>query len=244
MSVTISLVLPCHNEAELLPEVLENISQWPLSTFAAFELVLVENGSSDRTPALVDAVVGTTQFDRVVTMHLPVGDYGAAVRAGVDASSGDVVAVFDVDMVDWDFLVNAVGMLSADPGLAAVLASKRVAGAEDHRSLYRRAGTLVFSSLVRLLSGSRLADTHGNKVLRGGAARDMSSRVVNDGALYDTELLLRLERQGWSFAQLPVTVVELRPARVGYLVRVPSALKGLVRLRATLRDRSVPTAEI
>jgi len=232
VSSSISVVIPCHNEELVLPGVLGHLRAWVSGTAIPVEVVLVENGSSDTTLAVANAAREEGMGGaRLEVLSLPVGDYGGAVRAGLRASTGSVVAVLDCDMVDTGFVEHCRTLLERDERLGAVLASKRVEGANDERSLYRRTGTLVFSTLVRLVTGSSLVDTHGNKVLRGEPARSLLDAVKEDGALFDTELLVRMERAGWSFAELPATVRETRPPRSSYLSRVPAALAGLVRLR-------------
>jgi glycosyltransferase involved in cell wall biosynthesis len=231
----VSVVIPCHNEEGLLPVVLANLAAWCRSRPGGVEVLLVENGSSDRTLEIAEAA----ERDRVTgasvrVLVLPVGDYGSAVRAGIKASVGSLVAVLDCDMVDPTFVDRSCVLLDEDDGLGGVLASKRAAGSSDERSLYRRLGTLVFSSLVRAITGSSLSDTHGNKVLRGTSAREHVDQVREDGSLFDTELLVRMERAGWSFTEMPTTIEESRPPRSSYLLRVPGTIRGLIRLRRRL----------
>ena len=56
--------------------------------------------------------------------------------------------------------------------------------------------------------------------------------------LFDTELIIRAERGGWQIAEVPVTVVEQRPARTSILHRVPRTLWGIVKLRVVLGRRA------
>lgn len=235
VSPAISIVIPCHNEASLLPDVLTSLRVWLAGERRTVEVVLVENGSSDTTLSVAFAAeaegIGAAE---VKILTLPVGDYGAAIRAGLSASTGDVVAVLDCDMVDIGFVERSTTLLAADPGLGAVLSSKLASGSSDERSRYRRAGTRVFSGIVRLLTGTSLVDTHGNKALRGEAARVLVDSVRENGSLFDTELLVRMEREGWTFSELPTTIVEKRPPRSRYLSRVPATLRGLIRLRRAL----------
>jgi dolichyl-phosphate beta-glucosyltransferase len=235
MGARLSIVIPCHNEEKLLPGVLATLAAWCPSRPGGVEVLLVENGSVDRTPEVAQAAAREGVAGAAVrVLVLPVGDYGAAVRAGLAASTGSLAAVLDCDMVDPAFVDRSCALLDDDAGLGGVLASKRVAGSADERSLYRRLGTLIFSVLVRAITGSSLSDTHGNKVLRGIPARERVEEVREDGSLFDTELLVRMERDGWRFAELPTTIEESRPPRSSYLSRVPGTLKGLVRLRRRL----------
>jgi hypothetical protein len=76
------------------------------------------------------------------------------------------------------------------------------------------------------------------KAMRRSAVEPFAS-VCNSGQdLFDTELILRVERAGLQTAEIPVGVEELRPARTSIARRVPRTLLGLVKLRIALfRDR-------
>jgi hypothetical protein len=72
------------------------------------------------------------------------------------------------------------------------------------------------------------------KVLRGDPARRLAGECCFGADLFDTELILRAERQGLVTAELPVTVSERRPSRTPMWRRALRSLWGLVRLRLTL----------
>ena len=101
----------------------------------------------------------------------------------------------------------------------------------DRRSLLRRMGTLVFNTILRLLFGSSVSDTHGKKLVRREVVDSVLPLVVSTKDLFDTELVLRAERDGFRIAELPVIVEEQRDARSSYLKRVPRTLWGLARIR-------------
>jgi dolichyl-phosphate beta-glucosyltransferase len=232
----VSLVLPCHNEATVLPAVFALLRGWRPRDGGLLEVVLVENGSQDDTLVVCEGFAAEEPSGLIVRVcSLPVGDYGSAVRRGLEESRGVLVAVLDCDMVDTGFVDYAAELFAADADLGAVLASKLLQGSTDTRSLYRRTGSRVFSALVRLVSGSSLRDTHGNKMLRGDVARRFVGRVRENGSLFDTELLLRMVREGWKVGETHTTVTETRPPRSSYVSRVPGTLRGLWRLRRDLR---------
>jgi hypothetical protein len=162
-----------------------------------------------------------------------------ALRAGLLAARGDVVVNFDVDWCDLSFLDRAVPMVESPGGPAVVVGSKRAAGTDDTRTALRRMVTWGFSSALRFGFGLRVSDTHGVKALRRADLAPLGEACRFGQDLFDTELVLRAERAGLGSAEIPVEVVELRPARSSILRRVPRTLLGLGRLRLALWSEGV-----
>jgi glycosyltransferase involved in cell wall biosynthesis len=203
-----------------------------------FEVVVVENGSTDDTAAIANRLAG--EIPELRTLSLPEPDYGRALRAGLLAAVGDVVVNFDVDFCDLDFLDRAVPMVEAPGGPAVVVGSKRIAGAADTRNWQRRLVTGVFSTLLRIGFGLSVSDTHGVKAMRREAVAPLARHCRFGQDLFDTELILRSERAGQRTGEIPVEVVEKRPARSSIRARIPRTIKGLVALRLTLWRERLP----
>jgi len=203
-----------------------------------FEIVIVENGSADDTAAIANRLAG--EWVEVRALSLPEPDYGRALRAGLLAAVGDVVVNFDVDFCDLGFLDRAVPMVEAADGPAVVVGSKRTAGAADSRGWQRRLVTGVFSSLLRFGFGLSVSDTHGVKAMRRSAVAPLAQHCHFGQDLFDTELILRAERAGYRSAEIPVQVVEKRPARSSIRARIPRTVKGLVALRLLLWRERLP----
>lgn len=235
----LSVVVPAHNEEAYLEAAVARIarglrgSEWP------FEVLVCENGSSDRTPAVAEALAGKTS--EVTAHRSPTADYGRALRTGFEAARGAFVANFDVDLVDLAFLDAAMQLMAEEPDVAVVVGTKRGAGAEDRRAVGRRLVTGAFSAVMRYGFGLRASDTHGIKVLRREPLAPLVDACVSSAEIFDTELVLRAERAGLRVAEIPVRVVEQRPARTGIGTRIPRTLVGLARLRLALW-RSAPPA--
>jgi glycosyltransferase involved in cell wall biosynthesis len=198
----------------------------------AFELIIVENGSSDGTAALAHDLAG--RLPGVSSISLAEPDYGRALRAGFLAATADVVAIFDVDYYDLGFLDAALARLDQPDGPVIVLASKRAAGSEDTRPLARRLVTAGFSTILRVGFGLGVSDTHGMKVMRRLPLTAIAERCRFGTDLFDTELVLRVERAGMGAAEIPVVVEERRPSRSSIAKRIPRTLAGLARLRLAL----------
>jgi glycosyltransferase involved in cell wall biosynthesis len=233
----VSVVMPAFNEAEILEASVGEVVEGLRALGIAFEVVVVENGSTDGTAAIADRLAAG--HPEVRAQHLEQADYGRALRAGLLAARGTDVVNFDTDYYDLAFLAAALDRLHAPDAPAIVVGSKRAPGADDTRPPLRRFVTAVFSTILRVAFGLRVSDTHGMKAMRR-AAVEPHARACRFGAdLFDTELVLRVERAGLSTAEIPVAVVELRPARTSILRRAPRTILGLVRLRIALwRDRA------
>jgi hypothetical protein len=151
-----------------------------------------------------------------------------------------VVVNFDVDFCDLGFLDRAVPLVEAPDGPAVVVGSKRSAGSDDTRNWQRRMVTGVFSSILRHGFGLSVSDTHGVKAMRREAVAPLAQYCRFGQDLFDTELILRAERSGLRSAEVPVEVVEKRPARSSIRARIPRTVKGLVALRLALWRERLP----
>jgi glycosyltransferase involved in cell wall biosynthesis len=232
----ISVVMPAFNEAEILTTSVKDVVSAMRARAVPFELIIVENGSTDGTLALANELALT--FDEARVEHLDEADYGRALRAGLLAARGTAVVNFDTDYYDLDFLDAAVARVTAPDGPAIVVGSKRAVGATDTRSPLRKLATSVSSTILRVGFRLSVSDTHGIKAMRRAAVEPLARECRFGQDLFDTELILRAERAGLRIAEIPVDVHELRPARTSILRRVPRTLVGLCRLRYALwRDR-------
>jgi len=235
-ALAVSVVMPAFNEAEILESTVRTVVDGLRARGRKFELIVVENGSTDGTDAIADRLASTEP--EVRAEHCAEADYGRALRAGLLAAEGDAVVNFDADFYDLAFLTSAVERVLEPDGPAIVVGTKRGEGATDERTLLRRVATATFSTLLRVGFGLNVSDTHGIKAMRRAAVEPYARACTSGQDLFDTELILRVERAGLSTAEIPVLVTELRPARSSLLKRVPRTLRGLVKLRITLfRDR-------
>lgn len=245
----VSVVMPAYNEAAILEDSVRTVATALAGDHdetgeidrcgTGFEIVVVENGSTDGTLAIARRLAGSIPELRVES--LAKADYGAALRHGLLSARGEVVVNFDTDYYDIDFLRTAVARVLAEGGPAIVVGSKRAPGSDDRRALPRRIVTAVFSRILRSGYGLKVSDTHGMKAMRRAAVLDHARACRLGRDLFDTELILRVERAGLPTAEIAVPVEELRPARTSILRRVPRTMIGLLRLRAALRDTGTDT---
>jgi len=253
-----SIVIPIHNEAGCLADEVGGLAGELEARGVDYELLLAENGSSDDTPAIAEALAAANP--RVQALRLPAPDYGAAMKAGMLAGRGDLVVNFDIDYHDVEFLLKAGDVFAAGAAGAAmdaagaadaaaasslaapgiVVGSKLVAGADDRRSPARHFISLGFTTILRVLFDRHMDDTHGMKVLRREIVARYAPQTILTTDLFDTELIVRARRDGVVVKALPVTVEEKRKARSSIVRRIPRTIRGLLRLRMALWKEGSP----
>lgn len=229
---SISIVIPVYNEEAILRaavvDLVDRLSAFPWS----YELVLAENGSTDRTVE-VAAELGA-RFDQLVCRRTEEPNYGKALREGILHARGDIVLCDEIDLCDTDFYERALSALQ-DPSVDFVVGSKVMEGALDERPFFRRLGTIVINRVLRATLGFKGSDTHGLKAFRREPVQPIARACLVDRDLFASELVIRAERAGLGMREIPVRVLEKRPPTIGLARRLPNVLKSLVKLIVAIR---------
>lgn len=192
----LSLVLPAHNEAENIEQVVSEALIAVPRHFAGLEVIVVNDGSSDETPDIVRSMSQTDTRVRLVDHPVNRG-YGAALRSGFDASTGDYVMVMDSDrQFDIGDIVYMVPFISQ---------FDMVAGYRIQRNdpLHRTVFGKTFRLAMRTLFGVQLKDIDcAFKVMRGDILRSLP--LTSEGAMISTELMARWAQAGATWSQVGV----------------------------------------
>ena len=92
---TLTVIMPVYNEQDGIAAAVEEVQRQVLDRVAGAELVVVDDGSKDRTAAIVDAIAA--EDARVRVIHQANGGHGAALLTGLKASNGEYVFLIDSD---------------------------------------------------------------------------------------------------------------------------------------------------
>lgn len=201
-----TVVVPAHHEGEHIGTTVGRIHD-ELTDVAAdggLEVVVVDDGSGDAT---TDAALAAGA-EQVITLPTNRGK-GAAVRAGVLASRGRVVAFTDADLAYDPPHLRAV-LEAVESGWDVVIGNRRHPESQVERASGLRS---LGSRVVNLLSAAVLLaaplDTQcGLKGFRGYLARSIFARTRTDGFAFDIEVLHLVEREERSLLEIPVQLDE------------------------------------
>jgi glycosyltransferase involved in cell wall biosynthesis len=226
----LSVIVPAYNEAQRLPSAIDLLTGYLDARPIRAEVLIVENGSVDRTPEIADTAACRDRRFRV--LHVSERGKGLAVRTGMLASVGQVAIFCDVDFSmpvgEISSLYEAV-TAGADIAIASrELKNSRRVGEPSHRHLMGR----VFNWLVRVLAVRGLSDTQcGFKAFRHDVAHDLFARSVVDGWAFDVEVLFLAQRRGYVVDEVPITWYYDPSSRVQPFRDTMAMLRELVQIR-------------
>jgi glycosyltransferase involved in cell wall biosynthesis len=221
----VSIVIPAYNEARRLPATLAGWRDFLGAQTYSWEVVVVDDGSSDTTAAVAEAAGA-----RVVRLQ-PNQGKGGAVRAGVLAAEGKVIAYVDADMnVAPSHLQEALRGLDADADLVAGRRElSEYAAAEGPIRLL--AGGLV-QVTRRVVVMSAIRDTQcGFKIFRRDLGRAIFARTRVRSFAFDIEVLFLARKLGARIVEMPVTTTYRGESTFSVRKHLPLFLKDIVQIR-------------
>lgn len=221
--MSVALIIPSLNEEESLPQVLRQVPPG-----AVDEIIVVDNGSTDHTSA-----VARQSGARVVSE--PRRGYGAACRAGFQATTADVVVFMDAD---GSFLPHEISKL-VEPIFsreADLVLGSRTLRADDAKAvpLHARLGNRVIAYAIGWASGIRITDLGPFRAVKRNTLENLQMQERTYG--WPCEMILKASKLRYRILEVPVSY---RP-RTGGQSKVSGTLMGSVKAalaisRVTLR---------
>jgi glycosyltransferase involved in cell wall biosynthesis len=199
----LEIVVPARNEERRLPAGLAELSAAVTALPTGIAIVVVDNASDDRTADIVRQWPAGEVAVRLLRCDRP--GKGAAVRAGLLATSAPYVGFCDADMATDPASIDvAIRLLWA--GYPVVIGSRShpASDVEDRHTIVRRAGAAVFRAATRVIVPD-VADTQcGFKFFHGGIARSAAAGLRVSGFAFDVELIARCAQLGATPVEIPV----------------------------------------
>ena len=232
----LTILIPAYNEAQRIAATLEKVLAYAREHLEGFEIVVVDDGSSDGTGELIQSRFGPEV--RVVRRDRR-GGKGAALRSGVAAAKRPWILFSDAD---FSIPIQEYEKLWLEAGRApVVIGSKHAPGSHvEYPALRRFLGSLG-QRLISLLVVSGFDDTQcGFKRYRTDVAQELFRLQRIDGFGFDFEVLFLARRLGYEVREVPIRCEH----KVGGTVRLGTYLRVLSEIAALrwnlLRGRYPP----
>lgn len=228
-NVSISVFFPCYNEQDNITRVVEQALTALEKLNADFEVIIVNDGSSDGTAQIADEIAG--QKDRVKVVHHRTNlGYGAALQSGFKAATKELVFYTDGD---GQFDMNEMPPLLRLMEQYDIVSCYRL---NRQDNLIRKINGWCWTKLVCLLFGMKIRDIDCAFKLYKREIFD-NIKLVSTGALIDAEILARAVRKGYRVTQqgihhYPRTAGAQTGANLRVILR---AFKELLKLRSQIR---------
>lgn len=225
---SLSIVLPAYNEAENVAGAVKEVSGVAQQLGTDYEIILVNDGSSDRTGEIARELEQRIPNFHLVEHH-PNRGYGGALKAGFAAATKELIAFTPADK---QFVFSEIERLLAKIDGADIVSGYR---ADRQDPLIRKFNALGWNSLVTILFGHLCRDIDcGFKLFRREVLEHVN--IISDGAMIDTEFLAGAKARGFRIADVPVTHLprtagEATGANVAVIVK---AFRDLARFRLRL----------
>ncbi|MGE5463478.1 MAG: dolichyl-phosphate beta-glucosyltransferase [Syntrophothermus sp.] len=199
----LSIIIPAHNEENRLPGTLEQVFHFVAAQGFTYEVLVVENGSVDRTFEIAQEFA--SQHADFYVFQNDWRGKGRAIQRGVREARGQYLFLCDADLsMPVEEIVKFIPPLLDHVDIA--IASREAPGSVRYdEPYYRHLTGRVFNTLIRLLVLPGLQDTQcGFKCIRAEVARDIFPYQTLTGWAFDVELLYIARLHGYRIIEVPI----------------------------------------
>ncbi|NLV05653.1 flippase-like domain-containing protein [Haloarcula rubripromontorii] len=205
-AVEVSVVLPAYNEADTIEQTV-SITLETLASFLpedAYEVIIAEDGCSDRTPEIATRLANEDSRIRHIHSDERLGR-GGALEYAFERADGETLVYFDTDLAtDMSHLEELVNAIRID-GYDVATGSRWMPENRADRPVKRGVPSFGYNTLVRTLLRSDLRDHQcGFKAFDRGALETLLPLVQDEHWFWDTELLVKAQRNGYRVQEFPV----------------------------------------
>jgi len=208
----LSIIIPVYNEVQRLPRCVDRLSTWLRMNNVAYEIIAVDNGSTDGTLATCEEL--SRHYPHFFFDAFNVRGKGLAVRHGMLTASGDYRYMCDVDLSTPAYELERFISLART---SDVVIGSRLDPSRVTLTNKRRIVSMAFHALTSLLVPD-IEDTQcGFKIFSAAAAMDIFSRIKIGGLAFDVEVLWLANRLGYDVLEMPVAWRQDADSRVNLL---------------------------
>lgn len=193
----LSVFFPAYNEEKNIKDTVEKALKILPQIASKYEIIIVDDGSTDKTPEIADKIAQEKEFVKVVH-HRPNRGYGAALKSGFAKSKYSWVAFTDADgQFDFSEIEKFLPLTEK----ADLILGYRLRRAD---SIFRRFGTFVWLLIARVLFGLDVKDySCGFKLIKRNVFEAVQP-LEGEEKVTQIEFLVKAKRQGFKFVEVGV----------------------------------------
>jgi len=214
----LSVIIPAFNEERRLPQTLQEVDQYLEKQGYEYEILVVSDGSTDRTVEKVKGLMSQVENLRLIDNKENHGK-GYVVRQGMLEAKGDYRLFMDADN---STSIDHVEKMwpEFEKGIDVVICSRDIEGSviAVSQPLWRKRLGDIFNLIVQTISGLwGMWDTQcGFKGFTKKAAQEIFSKATINRWAFDVEVLVLARKQGFQIKEVPVTWINDSHSRVGF----------------------------
>ncbi|HTC62177.1 MAG TPA: dolichyl-phosphate beta-glucosyltransferase [Candidatus Saccharimonadales bacterium] len=202
----LSIVIPAFNEESRLPKTLDSVIDYVQSRACQTEIIVVDDGSTDKTAAVVDTYRQKYSGLRCISNGGNRGK-GYSVRHGMLEAQGEIALFSDADLStpidEADKLLAAIRERNFDGAIGSRAVNRSLI--QVHQSPIREVAGIFFNRMVQWILGIQFSDTQcGFKAFRSDRARPIFEQQRIERFGFDPEILFLAKREGLRVEEIPV----------------------------------------
>lgn len=234
----LSLIIPMYNEEKILPETLKTLNEYMQNAFDIYEVVFVDDGSTDSSRAMVENC-GYPNI-RAVGYDKNRGK-GGAVRYGMLEAKGDIRLFTDCDLAYGTEIIRTLYDKFTAEKCDVMIGSRNLS--EDGYAGYtflRRLASKAYIKVLCIIGGFKLTDSQcGFKAFSAKAAEEIFSKCVTDSFAFDFEAIMFASRMGFKTIEIPVKIINHRESesKVSMLGDSLHMLRDVLKIKKHIKSR-------
>jgi dolichyl-phosphate beta-glucosyltransferase len=225
----ISIIIPAYNEEKRLPKTLQIIRSYLDLKFQSYEIIVVNDGSTDKTLDLIKAM--NYPFLKIIHLSKNMGK-GYAVKKGMLLAKGDYCLLCDADLsTPIEEIEKLLPFVNSHP---IIIGSRAVKGSDVRKSqsLFRVILGKTFNKIVQLVSVKGISDTQcGFKLFKKEVAHELFSLQKLHHFSFDVEILFLAQKKNYAIKEVPVIWINDSNSKVNAIEDSLKMLKDLLKIR-------------
>lgn len=232
MASSLSIIIPTYNEERRLRPSLERVLEYFADRQELLEILISDDGSTDRTRELAEAYAADHPVVRLLP-HEENRGKGHVVRRGMLAAKGDFVLFSDADLATPIEEIEKFWP-AFEEGADICIASRALPGSEvvKYQPWYRKASGPILRFLLNFFGIAGIRDTQcGFKCFRRETIEPVFSRQTTENFSFDLEILYLAHRLGYQIREIPVRWIDNDDSRVHFFRDSLRILRDMITIR-------------